>query len=162
MPNSQGTRVKFDRATISKFNKDMKMFVKQFGEKELEKKLRSVVTRVPLRESKGILAQEAQGGSGSLEDRGLLVTREKNSDASASILIGGGRAKKNIHGFMAHWVELGTSGIVRDGGVKYKSGTRYRSPTKGIHFLERGAENTKNQVFGSIEKSFAKAFKKLG
>jgi hypothetical protein len=157
-----GARVDFSKKEIFKFEKDIKLFVAEFGEKALGSKLRSAVNRYPLREAKAILAQEAQTGSGSLEDRGLLVTKEKGGDSSASLLMGGGRAKKNIHGFIAHWVELGTSGIVRDGGERYKSGTRYRSPTKGIHFLERSAENTKEQMFASVQKSFDKAFRKLG
>lgn len=157
-----GVQVDFSKAEIFKFEKDIKRFVAEFGEKDLEKKLRSAITRYPLREAKAILAQEAQTGSGSLEDRGLLVTKEKVSNASASLLMGGGRAKKHIHGFLAHWVELGTSGIVRDGGERYKSGERYRSPTKGIHFLERSAENTRGQLFDSLTKSFDKAFRRLG
>ena len=162
MPNDLGARIDFSKAEIFKFEKDVKLFVSKFGEKDLEKKLRSAVRRFPLKEARAILAQEAQGGSGSLEDKGLLITKEKGSNASASLLLGGGRAKKNIHGFIAHWVELGTSGVVRDGGTRYKTGTRYRAPTKGIHFLERSAENTRDQVFNSLQKSFDKAFKRLG
>jgi len=163
MPNRyEGVRVDFSKAEIFKFEKDVNLFRVTFGEKLLEKKLRSAVNRYPLKEARAILAEEAQGGTGALEDRGLMVTKEKGQRDTASLLMGGGRAKKRLHGWLAHWVELGTSGIVRDGGKKYKSGQRYKAPTKGIHFLERSAEDTRGPVFASLEKSFAKAFRKLG
>jgi hypothetical protein len=162
MPNNQGVRVDFSKSEIFKFEKDVKLFVNEFGERDLERKLRSAVRRFPLKEARAILAQEAQTGSGSLEDRGLIIVKEKGSNVSASLLLGGGRAKKYIHGFIAHWVELGTTGVVRDGGQRYRSGTRYRAPQPGIHFLERSAENTRDQVFNSLQKSFNKAFRKLG
>lgn len=162
MPSSQGVRVDFPQKVLLDFKKDFIRFAAEFGEKKAASVLRGAVSRYPFREAKAILAQEAQGGSGSLEDRGLLVTKEKGTQETGSFLMGSGRAKKNIHGFIAHWVELGTSGIVRDGGQRYRSGDRYRSPTKGIHFLERSAENTKGQVFDAMTRSFDRAFKKLG
>jgi len=156
-----GVRVDFSKAELFKFEKDVILFTSQFGERKMGTLLRRNVTRIPLREAKAILANNTQG-SGSLEDRGLLVTKEKGNKDTASLLMGGGRAKKNIHGFIAHWVELGTSGIVRDGGKKYKSGQRYRSSTPGLHFLEKSAENTSGELFASVQKSMDKAFRKLG
>lgn len=163
MPNrtESGARVDFAKAELFKFEKDVKLFVNEFGERKLETLLRRNVTRIPLREAKAILANNTQG-SGSLEDVGLTVVKEKGTTSTASLLMGGGRAKKNIHGFLAHWVEFGTSGIVRDGGKKYKSGQRYSSGYAGIHFLEKSAENTSGQLFASVQKSFDKAFRKLG
>jgi len=162
MAQDQGIRVDFSQKKILDFEKDMKRFVAEFGEKKAEQRLRNAVTRYPLKEARSILANEANDGSGALEDKGLLVTREKQSQYTGSLLMGGGRAKKHTHGFLAHWVELGTSGVVRDGGSRYKSGDKYRAPTRGIHFLERSAEGTSNQLFDSLQKSFDKAFKKLG
>ena len=161
MALDDGVRVDFSKSEIVKFSGDINRFVRQFGEGSFEKIMRSAVRRIVLKEARGILAQEAQDGSGSLEDKGLLVTKEKGSD-EASILLGGGRAKRNIHGFLTHWVELGTSGVVRDGGDRYKKGTRYRAPTKGIHFLERSASTTKDTVFKSITKTMDKRFRNLG
>jgi len=161
MAIDEGVKIDFNKDEIVKFSGDVNRFVSQFGEKSFEKILRSAVRRIVKKEAQGILAQEAQDGSGSLEDKGLLVTKEKGSD-DASILLGGGRAKRNVHGFLAHWIELGTSGVVRDGGDRYKKGTRYRAPTKGIHFLERAASTTKDTVFKSITKSMDKRFRNLG
>jgi hypothetical protein len=163
MPNNPdlGVRVDFSQAEFLRFEKDVKRFVSEFGEKKLETVLRRNVTKIPFREAKAILTAKTSG-TGKLAESGLLVAKERNSGATASMLIGGGRAKKHEHGFMAHWVELGTSGIVRDGGNRYKSGTRYRAPQRGIHFLERSAEGTKDELFGAVQKSFDRAFKKLG
>lgn len=161
MAVDQGVRVDFSQAELFKFQKDVKFFVTQFGEKKMETLLRRNVTKYPLREAKAILANNTQN-SGSLEDRGLLVTKEKGTSDTASLLMGGGRGKKNVHGFLAHWVELGTSGIVRDGGDRYKSGQRYRTETKGLHFLENSAKNTSAELFNAVTKSMDKAFRKLG
>jgi len=156
-----GARVDFSKAELFKFEKDVKLFVSEFGEKKLETVLRRNVTKIPLRESKAILAQKTQG-TGLLANEGLLVTKEKGNKDTASLLMGGGRGRKYKHGFIAHWVELGTTGIVRDGGKKYKSGQKYRPKQEGIEFLQKGAENTRNELFNALEKSFAKAFRKLG
>lgn len=156
-----GVRVDFSRAELFKFEKDIKRFVSEFGEKKLETLLRRNVTNIPLREAKALLAQRTHN-SGLLASSGLMVAKEKGSNASASMLVGGGRAKTKKHGFIAHWVELGTSGIVRDGGEKYKSGQRYSKGTEATHFLEDSAKNTKGDLFASVEKSFARAFRKLG
>lgn len=160
--NDVGVRVDFSQQEILRFEKDFKKFVSKFGEKKAAQVFRNAINRYPLKEAKSILANEAGGGSGSLEDRGLIVTKEKGSQETGSFLMGGGRAKKNIHGFIAHWVELGTSGVVRDGGERYKSGQRYRSATAGIHFLERAAKDTSGQVFEAVNKAYRKPFNQLG
>lgn len=156
-----GVRVDFSRAELIKFNKDIKRYISEFGEKKANTMLVRLVRKHPYKEARAILVAKA-GGRGALESKGLIIAKEKNSGATASYLMGGGRAKKNVHGFLAHWVELGTSGIVRDGGKRYKSGQRYRAEKKGIHFLRDSAKNTSVVMFKDMNKRIDRAFKRLG
>ena len=162
MPNRQdiGVQVEFSRAEQLKFEKDIMRFQREFGRQKTEALLRRNVRKYPLKEARGILAAETQG-TGKLEKKGLIVAKEKGGE-DISFLMGGGRGRKHEHGFIAHWVELGTSGIVRDGGQRYKSGQRYRAPQEGVEFLQRSAEGTKDQLFGSLQKSIDRAFRRLG
>jgi len=155
-----GEGIELSRSEVFKFEKDVNRFIKEFGEAKFESRLRKQVTLKPLKEARAILAQETDN-SGYLEATGLRVVKESGTD-DISILLGGGRGRKYKHGFLAHWVELGTSGVVRDGGRRYKKGTAYRAPTEGIHFLERAAENTRDEVFAALTKSMDRAFSKLG
>ena len=153
--------VTIDRQELNKFNRQIKEFSNQFGEKQIGILFRRQVGRFPLKEARAILATETHG-TGALERKGLLVAKEANSRGEASFILGGGRAEKYEHGYIAHWVELGTSGIVRDGGVRYKSGQRYASPRAGINFLERAAKRSERPLFEATVKGMDKKFKKLG
>lgn len=151
--------IELSKAEVLRFNRDVNRFSNAVGEKKLAALLRRNVKKFALTEARNILATETDN-TGKLEALGLLLTKEKGTK-DPSFLIGGGRGRKYPHGHIAHWVELGTSGIVRDGGDRYKSGQRYRSATKGIHFLERAAENTEPVIIKNMTLAIDRAFKRL-